>query len=134
MSRPPQPFRFGLNCFAASSPKEWRQKARRAEDLGYSAFVTTDHVIGPGPALESTNHPVQDIACLPALVVAAEATTDIVIGSRVLCTGYRNPVMLAKEAATLDWFSNGRLELGLGAGWMRAEFEAMGIPWQTPAQ
>ena len=82
-----------------------------------------DHVIGPGPALAATNHPVQDIAAIPAMVVAAEATTTLRIGCRVLCVDYRNPVILAKELATIDWFSGGRLEVGLGAGWLEGEYD-----------
>jgi hypothetical protein len=65
------------------------------------------------------------------MAVAAEATSTIRIGSRVLCTDYRNPVMLAKELATLDFFSEGRLEMGLGAGWLENEYHAVGIPFDS---
>ena len=61
------------------------------------------------------------------MAVAAEATATIRIGSRVLCIDYRHPVMLAKEAATLDFFSGGRLELGIGCGWLEGEYDAMGV-------
>jgi probable F420-dependent oxidoreductase len=122
-----KPFRFGLQSYAASSPDDWRQQARRAEDLGFSTFSVADHVIGPGPALSAMNHPVQDVAAVPAMAVAAEATSTIRIGSRVFCIDYRQPVMFAKELATLDWFSGGRLEIGLGAGWLAGEYEAMGV-------
>jgi probable F420-dependent oxidoreductase len=126
-----RPFRFGLQSYAATSGADWRQQARTAEALGYSAFHLADHVIGPGPALSATNHPVQTVAAVPAMAVAAEATSTIRIGCRVFCMDYRNPVMLAKEAATLDLFSDGRLELGLGAGWLQGEYEAMGAQWDS---
>jgi probable F420-dependent oxidoreductase len=124
---PPRPFRFAVQTFNASSGKEWRERARRAEDLGYSALHLADHFIGPGPALEATNHPLQELAAVPAMAVAAEATSRLRIGCRVFCIDYRNPVVFAKEAATLDFFSEGRLELGLGAGWLKGEYEAAGI-------
>jgi probable F420-dependent oxidoreductase len=125
-----RPFRFGLQSFNTTSPQDWRDQARHAEALGFSTFSVADHVIGPGPALAATNHPVQDIAAIPAMVVAIEATSTITIGSRVFCTDYRQPVMFAKELATLAYFAEGRLEIGLGAGWLQGEYEAMGVPWE----
>lgn len=127
-----KPFRFGVQSYTASSPGDWRDQARRAESLGYSAFHLADHVIGPGPALAATNHPVQILAAIPAMAVAAEATETIRVGCRVLCADYRNPVVLAKELATLDFFSEGRLELGIGAGWLGGEYEAIGVPFDAP--
>lgn len=124
-----RPFRFGVQAYAPASAKEWRDLARRAEDLGFSSFHLADHVIGPGPALNATGHPVQTVAAIPAMAVAAEATSTIKVGCRVLCVDYRNPVMLTKELATLDFFSEGRLEIGLGAGWLQNEYEAMGVPF-----
>lgn len=124
-----KPFRFGVQGYAPTSAEEWRSTARRAESLGFSSFHLADHVIGPGPALQATGHPVQTVAAIPAMAVAAEATSTIKIGCRVLCVDYRNPVMLAKEVATLDFFSGGRLELGLGAGWLENEYRAIGIPF-----
>ncbi len=124
-----RPLRFGVQAFAPSSPDEWRTFARRAEELGYSALHLADHYIGPGPALDPTNHPVQVVAAIPAMTVAAEATSEIRIGCRVLCVDYHQPVVLAKELATIDWFSGGRLEIGLGAGWLEAEYDAMGVPF-----
>ncbi len=123
------PFRFGLQSYAADTPKDWRDQARRAESLGFSTFSVADHVIGPGPALAATNHPVQNVAAVPAMAVAIEATDTINVGSRVFCTDYRQPVMFAKELATLDFFSDGRLEIGLGCGWLQGEYEAMGVRW-----
>ena len=127
-----RPFRFGIQSYTASSAAAWRQQARRAEALGYSVMNLADHVIGPGPALTPTNHPVQDVAAIPAMAVALEATSTLRVGCRVLCIDYRNPVMLAKELATLDWFSGGRLEVGLGAGWLDGEYGAMGVPFDPP--
>lgn len=124
-----RPFRFGLQSYAADSPQHWRDQARRAETLGFSTFSVADHVIGPGPALSATNHPVQNLAAVPAMAVAIEATDTINVGARVFCVDYRQPVMFAKELATLDFFSGGRLELGLGAGWLQGEYEAMGVRW-----
>ena len=124
-----RPFRFGVQSYSATSPQDWRDQAKRAEDLGFSTFSVADHVIGPGPALAATNHPVQDVAAIPAMAVAIEATETISVGARVFCVDYRQPVMFAKELATLDFFSGGRLELGLGAGWLQGEYEAMGVPW-----
>ena len=123
------PFRFGLQAYAPESGKQWRELARKAESTGFSSFHLADHIIGPGSALAATGHPVQTVAAIPAMAVAAEATSTIKVGCRVLCVDYRNPVMLAKEVATLDFFSEGRLELGLGAGWLQGEYEAVGIPF-----
>ena len=127
-----RPFRFAVQAFDADSAKEWREKARRAEGNGYAALHLADHFLGPGPAISQTNHPVQTLAAVPAMAVAAEATQRLRVGCRVFCIDYRNPVVLAKEAATLDLLSEGRLELGLGAGWLSAEYEAVGIEMDSP--
>lgn len=128
----PQPFRFAVQSFNAESGRAWREKAQRAEDLGYSAIHLADHFLGPGPALEQTRHPMQGLAAVPAMTAAACATEHLRIGCRVFCIDYRHPVMLAKEAATMDLLSDGRLELGLGAGWLQAEYEAAAIPFDPP--
>jgi probable F420-dependent oxidoreductase len=123
----PRAFRFAIQSFSASSAKEWRERAVKTEALGYSALHLADHILGPGPAIASTNHPIQELAAVPAIMMAAEATTRLRVGCRVFCVDYRQPAMLAKEAATIDLLSDGRLELGLGAGWLAAEYEATGI-------
>jgi len=128
----PRPFRFAAQSFSATSAAEWRDKARSAEDLGYSTFHLADHFIGPGPAQERSQHPPQELAAVPAIAVAAEATTRLRVGCRVFCMDYRHPVMLAKEAATLDLLSEGRLELGLGAGWLVDEYAAADIRFDRP--
>jgi probable F420-dependent oxidoreductase len=127
-----RPFRFAVQTFSASSGAEWADRARRIEGLGYSTLHLADHYLGPGPALESTNHPLQELASVPAMAAAAAATQSLRIGCRVFCNDYRHPVMLAKEAATLDLLSDGRLELGMGAGWLRAEYEAAGFQFDSP--
>ena len=127
-----RPFRFGIQAFNAASPQEWRDKAKKAEDLGYSAFHLADHYIGNGPQLAKTNHPMQGIAAIPAMTVAAEATSTIKIGCRVFCVDYHIPAVLVKNAMTIDWFSGGRLEFGLGAGWLAGEYEAMGVRLDPP--
>ena len=129
-----RPFRFAVQSFSAPDARSWRERARRAEALGYSALHLADHFLGPGPALAATNHPLQELAAVPAMAAAAEATRTLRIGCRVFCNDYRHPVLLAKEAATLDLLSDGRLELGLGAGWLRAEYEAAGLRFDPPAE
>ena len=124
-------FRFAVQSFSAESAAQWRDRARKIEELGYSALHLADHIIGPGPALESTNHPLQELAAVPAMAMAAEATSALKIGCRVFCQDYHHPAILAKEAATLDLLSDGRLELGIGAGWLKAEYEALGIGFDS---
>jgi probable F420-dependent oxidoreductase len=122
------PYRFAVQAFSAPTGAAWRALAREVEALGYSTLHLADHYIGPGPKLDPTNHPVQDLAAVPAMVSAADATTTLRVGCRVFCTGYHNAVVLAKELATIDLLSDGRLEAGLGAGWLANEYEAMGVP------
>src|SRR5580704_4016815 len=115
-----RPFRFGVQEHRASSAKEWKDKARQVESLGYSALYLPDHFgdqLGP----------------IAALMAAADATTKLRVGSLVFDNDYRHPTVLAKEAATLDLLSDGRLELGLGAGWMRSDYDESGIDYDAPA-
>ncbi|MEM7078340.1 MAG: TIGR03621 family F420-dependent LLM class oxidoreductase [Pseudomonadota bacterium] len=130
----PKPFRFAVQSFNAGSAAEWTERARRVEDLGYSALHVADHILGPGPALERSHHPVQNLAAVPAMCFAAAATSSLRIGCRVFCIDYRQPVMLIKEALTIDLLSEGRLELGLGAGWLADEYAALGIPMDSPGR
>jgi probable F420-dependent oxidoreductase len=97
----------------------WVEQARRAEDLGYSALLMPDHVIA-------------QLAPVPALAAAAAATSRLRIGVHVFDNDYRNPVLLAREAATLDVLSGGRLELGIGAGWMTSDYRQLGIAYDEP--
>lgn len=116
---PRRAFRFGVACARGHSRHDWWEKARKAEQLGYATFLVPDHL--------------QDqFAPVPALLAAADATTTIRIGSHVFANDFRHPVMLAKEAATLDLLSDGRFELGLGAGWLRAEYDQAGLVFEPP--
>jgi probable F420-dependent oxidoreductase len=99
----------------SSSGADWAALARQAEDLGYSTLFLPDH-FG------------DQLAPVPALMAAADATTDLRVGALVLDNDYKHPVVLAKEMATIDVLSGGRLELGLGAGWMNTDYEQSGIP------
>ncbi|CAN5147520.1 LLM class F420-dependent oxidoreductase [soil metagenome] len=112
-------FRFAVTATRAGSGAEWAAKARQIEELGYDVLLVTDHL---SPQL----------APIPALTAAAAATTRLRVGSFVFANDYRNPVMLAKEAATVDLLSDGRLEFGLGAGWATPDYEMLGIPYDTP--
>ncbi len=128
-----RPFRFGVQSFNADSGEEWAAQARQAESLGYSAFHLADHILGAGPALERANHPEQNLAAIPAMAYAAAVTSSIKIGCRVFCIDYHNPVVLIKSAMTIDKLSNGRLEFGLGAGWVTEEYAALGLQMDSPA-
>ena len=128
-----RPFRFGVQSFNAETGEDWANQARQAESLGYSAFHLADHILGDGPALQRANHPVQNLAAIPAMAYAAAVTSKINIGCRVFCIDYHNPVVLIKSAMTIDKLSNGRLEFGLGAGWIKEEYAALGLTMDEPA-
>ncbi len=129
-----KPFRFAVQSFSAGSGAEWTERARRVESLGYSTLHLADHLIGPGPALEKTAHPLQTLAAIPAMAYAAAVTKDLKIGSRVFCIDYHDPLVLIKSAMTIDLLSDGRLELGLGAGWLQEEYAAAGIAFDPPGR
>ncbi|HEY1652276.1 MAG TPA: TIGR03621 family F420-dependent LLM class oxidoreductase [Acidimicrobiales bacterium] len=107
-------FRFALQASGAASPAAWRDLAHKAEDLGYSTLYVPDH-------LDDQWAPM--VAC----TVAAEATTTLRVGTLVLDNDFRHPVVVAKEAATLDVVTDGRFELGMGAGWLTEDYEHSGI-------
>jgi len=113
-------FRFAVIARWSGSGARWRDVARRAEDLGYDVLLVTDHM---GTQL----------APIPALMAAADATTNLRVGSFVFANDYRNPVMLAKEVATMDVLSGGRVEVGIGAGWSVSDYRELGIPYDAPA-
>jgi probable F420-dependent oxidoreductase len=127
MTTTKRPFRFAVQAYRPDSGLAWRELARRVEALGYSALHTSDHYLGPGPVSDATGHRPVTLAPVPAMAVAAEATTTLRIGCRMFCVGYHQPYVLAKEIATLAELSGGRTEVGLGAGWLQAEYEAMGL-------
>lgn len=116
-----RPFRFGVLGEGVRARQELVDTARAAEAAGYATFLLRDHIVAApfGPQL----------APLPALATVAAVTERLRIGTLVLSNDFRQPVMLAKEAATLDVLSGGRFELGLGAGWLRAEYEQAGLPF-----
>jgi probable F420-dependent oxidoreductase len=109
-----KPYRFGVNVGPSRSRAEWAEKARKLEDLGYSTLTAPDHLAGL-------------FAPMPALITAAEATKHLRIGTNVLNNDFRHPVLVAREAATVDLLTEGRFELGLGAGHMQAEYKQAGL-------
>ncbi|MCX5598701.1 LLM class F420-dependent oxidoreductase [Streptomyces phaeochromogenes] len=115
-----RPFRFGVNLMSPAPAGEWRAKCRRAEELGYDVILAPDHLGMPAP--------------FPALVAAAEATERPRLGTFVLNAGFWNPALLAREVATTDALTDGRLELGLGTGYVQAEHETAGLPWGSPGE
>ncbi|HEV8065470.1 MAG TPA: TIGR03621 family F420-dependent LLM class oxidoreductase [Acidimicrobiales bacterium] len=113
------PFRFGVQLSKAPAGADWRDLARKLEDLGYSTLFIPDHFGDQwGP--------------LVALTAAAEATSRLKVGSLVLDNDFRHPVVLAKECATLDLISEGRLEVGIGAGWQKTDYDESGIVYDSP--
>jgi probable F420-dependent oxidoreductase len=114
-----RPLRFGVITSQANDGRTWRERARRAESLGYTSLLMPDHF--------------QDQwAPIVGLTVAAEATTTLRVGTLVFDNDYRHPVVLAKELATLDRATEGRLEVGLGAGWKRTDYDEAGIAYDRP--
>ncbi len=114
-----RPFRFGLQASSAPDAAAWRELARKAEDLGYATLTVADHLD-------------DQLATTPAIMAAADATSTLRLGALVYCNDYHHPVVLAKEAATLDLLSSGRFEMGLGAGWMTTDYERAGIALDPP--
>jgi probable F420-dependent oxidoreductase len=112
------PFRFGVMMHSGGSRQAVTDRARQVEALGYDTFLLPDHLDQP-------------LGALPALVMAAGATTRLRLGTLVLANDFRHPVLLAKDVATLDVLSDGRFELGLGAGWRKGEYAQAGIPYDA---
>jgi len=109
-----KPFRFGVNLAHARSRAEWRETARKVEALGYDTLTIPDHLT-------------EIVSPMPALVSAAEATTTLRVGTNVLNNDLRHPVLVAREAATIDLLTDGRLQLGLGAGSIKSEYDEVGL-------
>ncbi|MDP9334609.1 MAG: TIGR03621 family F420-dependent LLM class oxidoreductase [Actinomycetota bacterium] len=113
-------FRFGVACSKGRSRQEFTALARKAESLGYSTLFVPDHFVE------------HDLAPTVALAHAAAVTDRLRVGTFVLGNDYKHPVVCAREMASLDLLSDGRLELGIGAGWMTADYEKAGIPLDRP--
>ncbi|MEY2433993.1 MAG: hypothetical protein QOC92_3718 [Acidimicrobiaceae bacterium] len=114
-----RPFRFGVQASVASNRSEWVALARRVEANGYSTLTMPDHFS-------------DQLAPVPALMSAADATESLRVGALVWDNDYKHPVVLGKELATIDVLSDGRLEMGLGAGWMATDYEQAGIDYDPP--
>ena len=114
-------FRFGLQVFGAETRREWQDQARRAEALGFDSILVPDHVLTPGP-----------FSPMPALDALVEVTSRLRVGTLVLNNDLRHPALVARDAATLDLLSDGRVELGIGAGHARPEYDEIGIPFDRP--
>jgi len=110
------PFRFGLTAGWVGTGEAWLAVARRAEALGYSVLLVPDHLT-------------RQLSPVPALAAAAAVTTRLRIGSYVFANDYRHPLLLAREAATLDAVSGGRLEFGIGAGWRVSDYRQLGVAY-----
>ena len=113
-----RPFRFSAQEHRAQSAKQWKERARALESMGYATLYLPDHFgdqVGP----------------IAGLMAAADATTTLRVGSLVFDNDYRHPVVLAKEAASLDLLSDGRFDFGIGAGWMISDYERSGIPFDS---
>ncbi|MBG0829215.1 TIGR03621 family F420-dependent LLM class oxidoreductase [Planomonospora sp. ID67723] len=115
-----RPFRFAAVVREAASGREWASKARRLEDSGFDVLLVPDHLVGPR------------LAPVAAMTAAACATGRLRVGTLVFANDFRHPAVLAKEAATVDLLSEGRLELGLGTGWMAADYASAGLALDPP--
>ena len=132
--------RFGVTLGAGvpvMSPEFIVGYARAAEELGFDSVWFPDHVVIPlghssqypyGEQMPYEDDPNPDPLIMLSYVAAA--TSTIRLGTSILILPQRNPVVLAKQVATLDVLSGGRVDLGIGIGWLREEFEALGVPWR----
>jgi probable F420-dependent oxidoreductase len=113
-----RPFRFGVSIFDAPDQAALPERARAAEALGYDVLLAADHLT-------------EQLAPMPTLMAAAAATTTLRVGTFVLANDFRHPALVAREAATIDLLTDGRFELGLGAGHMKFEYDEVGIPFRN---
>jgi probable F420-dependent oxidoreductase len=117
--------KFSIQMPEAPSASAWTDKVRRAEDSGFHSISVPDHL---GPSLPQ-------LAPMVALAAAAMVTSTIRLAITVLDNDFRHPVMVAKEIATLDLLSEGRVDMGLGAGWLAEDYTTTGIsPWDAPGR
>jgi probable F420-dependent oxidoreductase len=123
---PAKPFRFGVWAEHATSLSLLLETARRLEEGGFSTLLLRDHLVaGPFPA---------QLAPLPSLAVVAAHTATLRVGTMVIGNDFRHPALLAKEIATLDVLSGGRVELGMGAGFLRDEYDQAGLRVDSPGE
>jgi probable F420-dependent oxidoreductase len=115
-----RPFRFAVGVRHAQSRAEWVEKARKVEALGYATLTVPDHLADL-------------LAPMPALISAAEATKSLRVGTNVLNNDLRHPVLVAREAAAVDLLTDGRLQLGLGAGSLKSEYDEAGLRFDRGA-
>jgi probable F420-dependent oxidoreductase len=115
----PRRFRFGVQLHQPLPGLDWAGSARRVEELGYSTLFLPDH-FG------------EQYAPIAAMTAAAAATERLAVGTLVFDNDYRHPVVLAKEMATIDVLFGGRCEVGMGAGWMRSDYDTSGIAMDPP--
>ena len=118
MTSPPRPLRFGLQASFAESPNELRELSRKAEGTGFDVLTIADHLGIIDPFIGAA--------------VAAEATSTLRVGTHVLNIDFHPAALLARAAATIDLTSGGRFELGLGTGYMKAEYDAAALPFDRP--
>lgn len=111
-----------------ASPETIGRLARAAEDLGWSSVWAADHIVVPHPYLDRFSETIFEV--FTTLMFAAARTRRVRIGTSVLLLAYRHPVMIAKQVASLDHFAGGRTILGIAPGWMREEFEILGLPFE----
>jgi probable F420-dependent oxidoreductase len=114
-----RPFRFGVQLAGPGDAAGWVEQARKVEDLGYASITMPDHFT-------------DQLAPMPALAAAAAATTALHVGALVFDNDYKHPIVLAKELATMDVLSGGRVEIGIGAGWLETDYRAAGITYDRP--
>ncbi len=113
------PFRFVVHQSSAATGEAWLALARRAEDLGYSALYMPDH-LG------------RQYSPIAALAGAASVTKSLRVGPYVAANDFRHPLLLARELATLDVLSGGRVEIGIGAGWRTNDYRQLGATYDPP--
>lgn len=114
-----RPFRFGIQLTKPIEGTTWAETARRVEAMGFSSLHLPDH-FG------------DQFAPLPAMAAAAAVTTELRVGTLVFDNDYRHPLVLAKDLATLDVIAEGRVEFGIGSGWMLSDYEQSGISYDAP--
>jgi probable F420-dependent oxidoreductase len=101
--------------------------AQRAEQLGYSMVFLPEHFFTPTSHVELSGNHYFDATTAQAFI--AGATSTITLGSMVTILPLHNPIVAAKQIATLDWFSGGRAQVTVGVGWLKDEFDAIGVPF-----